>query len=75
MSPVFFVLLITPRRVGMKHWLINSMQGWCVPDQSVPDRKFLDVSPLEQSVPWILCPWQMCPGLPTLDRAPSASGA
>ncbi len=37
------------------------MQGWCVPDHSVPDRKFLDVAPLEQSVPWILCPWQMCP--------------
>jgi hypothetical protein len=37
------------------------MQGWCFPDRCVPDRKFLDVAPLEQSVPWILCPWLMCP--------------
>jgi hypothetical protein len=37
------------------------MQGWCVPDRCVPDRKFLDVAPLNQSVPWILCPWPMCP--------------
>ena len=29
----------------------KTMQGWCV-----PDRKFLDVAPLKQSVPWILCP-------------------
>ncbi len=32
------------------------MQGWCV-----PDRKFLNVAPLEQSIPWIIYPWPMCP--------------
>jgi hypothetical protein len=36
------------------------MQGWCVPDRCVLDRKFLDVATLEQSVPWIC--------VPTLDR-------
>ncbi len=41
--------------------LVLLMQGWCVPDWCVPDRKFLDVTPLEQSVPWILCLWPMCP--------------
>ncbi len=39
----------------------GGMQGWCVPDRWVPDKKFLDVAPLEQSVPWIFCPWPMCP--------------
>ncbi len=41
--------------------LTVSMQGWCVPDRCVPERKFLDVAPLEQNIPWILCPWPMCP--------------
>ncbi len=37
------------------------MQGWCFPDQCVPDRKFLDVAPLVLFVPWINHPWPMCP--------------
>ncbi len=33
------------------------VQCYLIPDRCVPDRKFLDVAPLWQSVPWILCPW------------------
>ncbi len=40
---------------------MQKMQGWCVPNRCVPDQKFLDVAPLEQSLPWILCPWPVCP--------------
>ncbi len=36
--------------------ICHGLQGWCA-----PYRKFLDVAPLEQSAPWILCPWPMCP--------------
>jgi hypothetical protein len=35
---------------------VQWMQGCCVPDRCVPDQKFLDFAPLEQSVPWLLCP-------------------
>ncbi len=61
-----------PWEILQTHWI--SMQGWCVPDQCVPDRKFLDVGPLEQSVPWILCPWPMCPALDRVKHGTSSVG-
>jgi hypothetical protein len=61
---VFIVVLFGPTTpypaaitVIVAHRVHIGGQCYLVPDRYVPDQKILDVAPLGQSVPWILCPW------------------
>ncbi len=46
---------------SLPHHMDRTVQCLSIPDRCVPDRKFLDVASLGESVPWLFCPWPIHP--------------